>query len=67
MQSFAYTLKYIIVGDSGVGKTCLLLKFTDKRFKAQHEVTIGVEYGTRLVKLGTQTVKLQIWDTVLDI
>mmetsp|Transcript_28066 Transcript_28066/g.50271 ORF Transcript_28066/g.50271 Transcript_28066/m.50271 type:complete len:213 (+) Transcript_28066:793-1431(+) len=63
MQNFSYALKFIIIGDSGVGKTCLLLKFTDKRFKASHEVTIGVEYGTRLIKVGAETIKLQIWDT----
>ena len=48
-MSFAYTLKYIIVGDSSVGKSCLLLQFTDKRFKLSHDLTIGVEFGSRLV------------------
>jgi Ras-related protein Rab-2A len=64
MQGITYSLKYVIIGDSGVGKTCLLLKFTDKRFKATHEVTIGVEYGTRVIKLDKETLKLSIWDTV---
>jgi len=48
----------------GVGKSCLLLQFTDKRFKATHDLTIGVEFGSRTVPIKDQHVKLQIWDTV---
>lgn len=63
-MSFAYTFKYIIVGDSSVGKSCLLLQFTDKRFKLAHDLTIGVEFGSRLVAVDPKVnVKLQIWDT----
>ena len=58
-----YTFKYIVIGDSGVGKSCLLLQFTDKRFEAMHDLTIGVEFGARVITLGDQEVKLQIWDT----
>jgi Ras-related protein Rab-2A len=59
----AYTFKYIVIGDSGVGKSCLLLQFTDKRFEAMHDLTIGVEFGARVIQLNDQEVKLQIWDT----
>lgn len=48
----------------GVGKSCLLLQFTDKRFKATHDLTIGVEFGSRTVTVNNQNIKLQIWDTV---
>ena len=48
----------------GVGKSCLLLQFTDKRFKATHDLTIGVEFGSRTVPIKDKHVKLQIWDTV---
>ena len=51
MSSYAYVFKYIIVGDSSVGKSCLLLKFTDQRFKAAHDLTIGVEFGSRTVSI----------------
>ena len=51
MSSYSYVFKYIIVGDSSVGKSCLLLQFTDKRFKAAHDLTIGVEFGSALSKL----------------
>jgi len=64
-MSYAYLFKYIIIGDTGVGKSCLLLQFTDKRFQPVHDLTIGVEFGSRLLALeDNQTqVKLQIWDT----
>ncbi|KAI7895098.1 ras family-domain-containing protein [Mucor mucedo] len=64
MSTYNYIIKYIIVGDSGVGKSCLLLQFTDKRFYAGRELTIGVEFGSRFIAMpdGKQ-IKLQIWDT----
>lgn len=60
---YGYLFKYIVVGDPGVGKSCLVLQFTDKRFKADHDMTIGVEFGHRLIDIEGQRVKLQIWDT----
>jgi hypothetical protein len=48
----------------GVGKSCLLLQFTDKRFHTDHDLTIGVEFGARIVNIEGKQVKLQIWDTV---
>ena len=48
---------------SGVGKSCLLLQFTDKRFQPVHDLTIGVEFGARMVTIDNKQVKLQIWDT----
>lgn len=62
-MAYAYQFKYIIVGDTSVGKSCLLLGFTDKRFKTEHDVTIGVEFGTRSVNVDGKTMKIQIWDT----
>lgn len=62
-MSYAYLFKYIIIGDTSVGKSCILLQFTDKRFQSVHDITIGVEFGARVVKIGGEDVKLQIWDT----
>lgn len=62
-MSYAYLFKYIIIGDTGVGKSCLLLQFTDKRFQPVHDLTIGVEFGARLINIDQQQIKLQIWDT----
>merc|ERR1712054_538829 len=55
--------KYIIIGDTGVGKSCLLLQFTDKRFQQVHDLTIGVEFGARMITIDNKQIKLQIWDT----
>mmetsp|Transcript_85059 Transcript_85059/g.173523 ORF Transcript_85059/g.173523 Transcript_85059/m.173523 type:complete len:213 (+) Transcript_85059:200-838(+) len=62
-MSYAYLFKYIIIGDTGVGKSCLLLQFTDKRFQPVHDLTIGVEFGARMIKTYDKQIKLQIWDT----
>ncbi|CAL9110807.1 unnamed protein product [Musa textilis] len=62
-MSYAYLFKYIIIGDTGVGKSCLLLQFTDKRFQPVHDLTIGVEFGARMITLDSKPIKLQIWDT----
>lgn len=70
-MSFAYMFKLIIIGDTGtlcrelgVGKSCLLLQFIDKRFRQKHEVTIGVEFGAKMMNISERNIKLQIWDTV---
>ncbi|KAH6780756.1 RAB GTPase-like protein B1C [Perilla frutescens var. hirtella] len=62
-MSFAYLFKYIMVGDSGVGKSCLLLQFTDKRFQPFHDLTVGAEFGARTITIHNKPIKLQIWDT----
>ncbi|XKL59540.1 hypothetical protein PGB90_000556 [Kerria lacca] len=62
-MSYAYLFKYIIIGDTGVGKSCLLLQFTDKRFQPVHDLTIGVEFGARMITIDNKQIKLQIWDT----
>ncbi|GAX26557.1 Ras-related protein Rab-2A [Fistulifera solaris] len=63
-MSYSYLFKYIIIGDTGVGKSCLLLQFTDKRFQPVHDLTIGVEFGARMISVQDDTqIKLQIWDT----
>ena len=46
-----------------MGKSCLLLQFTDKRFQPVHDLTIGVEFGARMVSIDGKQIKLQIWDT----
>lgn len=62
-SAYSYLFKYIIIGDTGVGKSCLLLQFTDKRFQPVHDLTIGVEFGARMVNIDGKQIKLQIWDT----
>jgi small GTP-binding protein len=59
----AYIFKFIIIGDSSVGKSCISLQFIDKRFVAGRDVTIGVEFGSRSVTVEGNEIKIQIWDT----
>lgn len=61
--NYNYIFKYIIIGDMGVGKSCLMRQFIDKKFMADCPHTIGVEYGTRIIEVQGQKIKLQIWDT----
>ena len=55
--------RIIIVGDSGVGKSCILKRFVANTFTEEHQVTIGVEFATKAIELNNHQVKLQIWDT----
>ncbi len=56
-------LKVLLVGDSSVGKTTLLLKYVEGKFSDSHITTIGVEYKDKLIKINNRDVNLQIWDT----
>ena len=57
------TFKILILGDSNVGKTSLLLKFTDNIFNETYITTIGVEYKEKEITLDNIKYKLNIWDT----
>ena len=46
-----------------MGKSCLLLQLVEEKFKTQHDVTIGVEFGIRYLNVDKNTIKIQIWDT----
>eukprot|EP00727_Mastigamoeba_balamuthi_P012674 m51a1_g8029 putative ras-related protein rab-14-like (207) ;mRNA; r:24026-25304 len=65
MSAFPYEFifKYIIIGDMGVGKSCLLHQFTEHKFIADSQHTIGVEFGTKIIEVSGKKIKLQIWDT----
>src|SRR5574343_503775 len=53
----------VLVGDSGVGKSCLLLRFADDTFSESYISTIGVDFRFKTLSIDGQIVKLQIWDT----
>ena len=59
----AFIFKFIIVGNSAVGKSCLLLRFDEDRFQPIHDVTVGVTFSIKMVRIEGQDVKVQIWDT----
>jgi Ras-related protein Rab-2A len=62
-MSYSYQFKFIIIGDVAVGKSCLMLNFVDKRFRTEHDLTIGVEFGGKIIEVKNTKIKLQIWDT----
>jgi small GTP-binding protein len=57
------SFKIIIIGDSGVGKSCLALKATKHLFEENYFSTVGFEFFTFNIKIDNKVVKLQIWDT----
>eukprot|EP00199_Chlamydomonas_sp_CCMP681_P006848 CAMPEP_0119104626 /NCGR_PEP_ID=MMETSP1180-20130426/2794_1 /TAXON_ID=3052 ORGANISM="Chlamydomonas cf sp, Strain CCMP681" /NCGR_SAMPLE_ID=MMETSP1180 /ASSEMBLY_ACC=CAM_ASM_000741 /LENGTH=287 /DNA_ID=CAMNT_0007089445 /DNA_START=216 /DNA_END=1083 /DNA_ORIENTATION=- len=57
------TVKLLLIGDSGVGKSCLLLRFADDSFTSSFITTIGIDFKTRKVPIKDKVIKLQIWDT----
>eukprot|EP01090_Pellita_catalonica_P002704 TRINITY_DN12278_c0_g1_i1.p1 TRINITY_DN12278_c0_g1~~TRINITY_DN12278_c0_g1_i1.p1 ORF type:complete len:230 (+),score=20.64 TRINITY_DN12278_c0_g1_i1:29-691(+) len=62
-EKYDYLFKIVIVGDSGCGKSSLLLRFTDDNYSNMYISTIGVDFKFRTLKMDGKTVKLQIWDT----
>jgi Ras-related protein Rab-2A len=60
---YKYLFKCIAVGESGVGKSCIVLQFTNRRFQQFYDLTIGVEFGCATRDIGETKVKFQIWDT----
>ncbi|GER50832.1 RAB GTPase homolog 1A [Striga asiatica] len=60
---FDYLFKLLLIGDSGVGKSCLLLRFADDSYLDSYISTIGVDFKIRTVEQDGKTIKLQIWDT----
>jgi len=61
---YDFLFKFILVGSAAVGKSCLMLRFTESRFKQAHEATIAVDFGSEtIVTRRRQRIKVQIWDT----
>ena len=61
-------MKFIIIGDTGVGKSCLSLQYSENRFIYSHDITIGVEFNSKRIILSDENnkdklIKIQIWDT----
>lgn len=57
------TIQLILIGESMVGKTCILLRYTDDSFTHVHMTTIGVENKSRVVEVDDKRVNVQLWDT----
>ena len=62
-KSKSSTLKYLVVGDSGVGKTSLLVRYCDDTFQTEYLTTIGVDFKIKRIDYQGQSITLNIWDT----
>lgn len=62
-MQYDYLVKLLLIGDSGVGKSSLLIKFADDKFSPHISQTIGMDFKVKMLTLGGKRVKLQIWDT----
>jgi len=61
--AYDYLIKLLLIGDSGVGKSCLLLRFCEDSFTPSFITTIGIDFKIRTVDIDGKKIKLQIWDT----
>jgi small GTP-binding protein len=62
-EKFDYILKFIIIGDTKVGKSSILHNFLHNKFLSNSAHTLGVEFGSKFIEVNEKTIKLQIWDT----
>jgi Ras-related protein Rab-8A len=60
---YDFLIKLLLIGDSGVGKSCLLLRFCDDSWTPSFITTIGIDFKIRTIELDGKRIKLQIWDT----
>ena len=58
-----HTVKILTIGESGVGKTCVLRRFVENKFLKNHLATIGIDFKTRVIDVNGLNIKLKIWDT----
>jgi len=61
--TYDFLIKLLLIGDSGVGKSCLLLRFSDDSFTPSFITTIGIDFKIKTIELDGKRIKLQIWDT----
>lgn len=62
-KTYDYLFKLLLIGDSGVGKTCILFRFSEDAFNTTFISTIGIDFKIRTIELDGKKIKLQIWDT----
>jgi Ras-related protein Rab-18 len=63
MSKYDHILKFVVIGDSGVGKSAILSRLCTGKFEENMEPTIGIDFYVKTMRMQNQTVKLTIWDT----
>lgn len=62
-QKYDYLVKVVIIGDTAVGKTNILLRYVNEEYKMTHITTIGVDFKIKTISIDGVKIKMQIWDT----
>ncbi len=62
-MNYHYQFKFILFGNSNVGKSCIMHQFLKREFKEKIDPTIGVDLGSKIINIDDKVLKLQIWDT----
>ena len=62
-ENYDLIFKIVLIGDSGVGKTNILSRYINNEFSLATQSTVGVEFGSKIIKKNGKVIKLQIWDT----
>ncbi|XP_072774575.1 ras-related protein Rab-13 isoform X5 [Taeniopygia guttata] len=62
-KAYDHLFKLLLIGDSGVGKTCLVIRFAEDNFSSTYISTIGIDFKIRTVDIDGKKIKLQVWDT----
>ncbi|XP_053560407.1 ras-related protein Rab-13 [Bombina bombina] len=62
-KSYDHLFKLLLIGDSGVGKTCLIVRFSEDSFNSTYISTIGIDFKIRTTEIQGKKIKLQVWDT----
>lgn len=63
IETYDHLFKIVLIGDSGVGKSSILLRYLDDKFSENSIPTIGIDFGIKTISIGAKKIKLQIWDT----
>ncbi|XP_058862375.1 ras-related protein Rab-13 [Acipenser ruthenus] len=62
-KKYDFLYKLLLIGDSGVGKTCLIIRFAEDNFNTTYISTIGIDFKVKTVEVEGKKIKLQVWDT----
>uniref|UniRef100_A0A3Q4G9E5 small monomeric GTPase n=1 Tax=Neolamprologus brichardi TaxID=32507 RepID=A0A3Q4G9E5_NEOBR len=62
-KKYDFLFKLLLIGDSGVGKTCLIIRFAEDNFNSTYISTIGIDFKVKTIEVDGKKVKLQVWDT----